>query len=144
MPVSGTFIEDTEIAAEVAAIHRIAANAAPASWAVIITNANKSAYREIIRVLSGRGFTNAQILAWDDGPDFNRNLGVCAAMRKIGLPENQESMSLREICKAKDELKLADVLVDDVIVSPESTTGKNVTYGNYSTTNDTFTMDSEL
>jgi hypothetical protein len=138
-----TFVADSDVLAEVAAIHRLDPGNAPASWSVIVAKANAWAYRKILRVLAGRGFSPEQIAQWDDGEVFNQNLALCQALRKIGLPENQESMSLSEICKSNEELATVDFTIGGEIVAPAVSTA-TISTGGYDTTDDTFTMDSKI
>lgn len=137
-----TFVSDAAILEEVAAIHRTTAAAAPDSWTPIIAKANDRAYRYILHTLQVNGLSRAQILAWDDGEDWNRELALCNALRKIGLPEGQEGISLSKICEAKEELKkISTIIVSGAMV--RSSRG-SVSTGVYNTTDDIFTMESEL
>jgi hypothetical protein len=139
-----TLVTDANVLAEVAAIHRIATSAAPSSWTAIITNSNNTAYREIVRVLAAKGYSPAQIATWDEGETFNRNMAVCHALRRIGLPEGQESVSLSKICEAYEELKKLDAFTIAGLVVAPVYQGASISYGSDDTSGDTFTIDTVL
>jgi hypothetical protein len=139
-----TYVDDSAIKAEVAGIHRLGDPAkAPVHWAVVIANANTTAYKEIRRVLAAQGYSAAQIDAWDDAADWNRNIALCHALRKLGLGDGVESVSLSNICKVRDELKAVQITIDGILVYPTNKRGA-FSSGDIDTTTDPVQMDDYL
>jgi hypothetical protein len=46
----------------------------PTRWTEIAQTCNVRAYNDIVTILSQRGYTLAQVLAWDRGAEFERDL----------------------------------------------------------------------
>jgi hypothetical protein len=65
-------------------------------WASIITQSNWSAFWEIFGKLSSRGFTQAQILAWDRGAEFNRHIALffCLSNAQAMAPEGYDKTGI--------------------------------------------------
>jgi hypothetical protein len=118
-----------------------AATATPAtSVTAVITDAVDEAYQEIVTVLTERGYTAAQIAAWDRGAEFNRKIGVCLSLTNIGVNHEVDEQRLDRICKCREELLTVSVLVSGVLVEPSSDAA-DFGHGTMSTTTDTFVFD---
>lgn len=74
----------------------------PAWWTTIITNAQLRAYNEIFAALSGRGFTAAQIAAWDRGPEFEGNMTCYYALMAGGAAESIDEKALASLDRSKE------------------------------------------
>lgn len=115
-----------------------AATATPASSiTAVITDCVEDAYQEILTVLTGRGYTAAQIAAWDRRAEFNRKIGVCLALMNIGVNHEIDEQRLDRVCKCREELLTVEIMVDGEIVTP-STEFAGFGHGAMDTGNDTF------
>lgn len=118
-----------------------AATATPASSiTAVITDAVDEAYQEIVTVLTERGYTAAQIAAWDRGAEYNRKIGVCLSLTNIGVNHEIDEARLDRICKCREELLTISILVDGELVEPD-TAAADVGHGTMNTTTDIFVFD---
>lgn len=58
--------------------------ALPAYAANIVTEQHVTAYNQIVSALLGRGYTLAQITAWDDGPNYERRIALFLILSDVG------------------------------------------------------------
>ena len=108
------WVTDSTVLAAVASVHRFASAAsAPAHWAAHCAAANVQAYNRIRRVLLQRGFAAADLDAWSEREEFNTRGALCNALRRLGLPEGAEGLSLSNYCKVWDELDALQGLFDE-------------------------------
>lgn len=68
-------ISDATLKAALAATLKVDVAAVKPHWDAIITEANQSAYREVVSRLARRGFSQAQIDAWARLEEFNTAIG---------------------------------------------------------------------
>jgi acetylglutamate synthase len=118
-----------------------AASATPStSITAVVTDAVDEAYQEIVTVLTDRGYTAAQIAAWDRGAEYNRKIGVCLSLTNIGINHEIDEQRLDRVCKCREELLTIPILIDGVLVDP---TGDAAGYGHgtMDTSEDTFVFD---
>jgi hypothetical protein len=54
-------------------------------WSAAVSLPHLQAYNHIVARLAARGYTPAQIAAWDRGPEFERVLGVYWALVENGI-----------------------------------------------------------
>lgn len=137
---------DQEIKDAMAAVIGLAevdAGSLPTKFNEVAVAANRRAYNRIRSILAGRGFTPAQMDAWDEREDFNRAGALCYAFRDAALRDEKAPQVLIEYCKVWEELKTVDLIADGVILDPASGAG-SVSFGSFDTTGDTFTPDSIL
>jgi len=121
-----------------------AASALPAFWLVAVPSANGRAYRKIRTVMRGRGFTTAQVDAWDDREDWNRVIGVCLACWDVSKASEDRGEAFRREYEALiEELMGAELTIDGEVISPTGP-GVKIGYGEYSDTSDIHTIDDEL
>lgn len=60
-----------------------------AYWPTLITSANLAAYQDIVARLAARGYSPAQIAAWDRGAEFQKDIGIYwALLRGAGLSKD--------------------------------------------------------
>lgn len=114
-----------------------------AYWTTIISEANTEAYNYIRTKLLDRGYSVANIDAWDRRVEFNKKLGVCIAFENGAASKNYPLEAVDRICKCREELETVAIVVDDEVVSPESG-GARVSYGDVDDGSDTFTSDMEI
>jgi hypothetical protein len=91
------FLSDNELQAEMvgplkaAGISDFQPGGASAWWSGIISAANRRAWGTIRRKLLARGYSLAQVLAWDDGWELQRALGIYQALSEgIRSDEDQK------------------------------------------------------
>lgn len=105
------WITDTDVQDEVSRL----STAYNQEWApkdiIIINRCTQAAYNEIVSVLVGRGFSLAQINTWNQRTDYQHDIALCWALKKIGFQRGDEQDFVDDFCRADE---LADVnLVDD-------------------------------
>lgn len=104
--------------------------------------ANASAYGRIRGILLGRGFTAAELDAWDDREQWNTDVGITFLEWKTG--DGDARLQAWEELKALLEmLEELPIVIDGEVVTP-SGSGARVGTGDFDTTDDTFTPDSVL
>lgn len=109
-------------------------------WTTIITDANTEAYNAIRTKLLDRGYSVANIDAWDRRVEFNTKLGVCIALENGAASKNYPLEAVDRICKCREELENVAIVVDDVVVDPESGNSR-VGYGDVDTGADVFVQE---
>lgn len=106
----------------------------------LITRANTAAYNLILTALFGRGYTAAQIAAWDQGAEFNLDLACCYLLPSVKSGDD-DGVWRERFCR-KDELADINVLVGGEIVAPSAASG-SVTYGDMSRSDDQFSTETQ-
>lgn len=137
------WITDAQLKAAIAMRKHLASAASlPKNFVDVAPRANASAYGRIRGVLLGRGFTAAQADAWDDREQWNEDLGVAWAEWRTADPEDRHQAWL-EIKDLLEQLATEPILIDGEVVTPSGASSR-VGYGSFDTTDDTFSMESEL
>src|ERR1700682_3004132 len=100
--MSQGFLSDSDLKEVLASALHVTPPSQPAAWwDPIVRRSNKAAYREIVRRLAKRGFTQQQIDAWEDGDDFQGKLGLWWCFTLGGLPEDYSDKYLKQLdCRA--------------------------------------------
>jgi hypothetical protein len=80
----------------------------------ILPGAQQSAYQDIVGALIGRGFSQAQIDAWDRGPEFERDLMLFRAHSRGGGLSTEKPAALD---RSKDLLRV-EVFIKGVWQQP--------------------------
>lgn len=109
-------------------------------WTTIIGQANTEAYQTIRTVLLDRGYSVANIDAWDRRVEWNTKLGVCIALENGAAGRDYPMEAIDRICKCREDLLTVAVVVDDVVVDPEGGSSR-VGTGDMDTSGDTFVFD---
>ncbi len=94
----------------------------PAYWSVIVADAHQNAYNTILSRLSARGFVLSQILAWDRGPEFEKDLAVWWALSEGAGTLEQETRVPTAIDRS-EELMTVEVTNLGVAVDPQGPQG---------------------
>lgn len=106
--------------------------------------ANTAAYNRIRSVLFNRGFTAAQIAAWDEREDWNTRVGVVLAFWNVSKgDEDRGEPFRREYESLMEELKELALIVDGELVQP-SGSGTRISTGDFDTTDDIHTTEDVL
>jgi hypothetical protein len=104
-------------------------------WRSIATRANTRAYGTIRRNLTMRGFSAAQLAGWDDGFEFQSDLGTYFALAMGGAAGQVEPGLLKQLDR-REELALVQVTAAGVWQSPAN--DLQVTTGSIDTSSDLF------
>jgi hypothetical protein len=108
----------------------------------IVSDANISAYQTIRSKLMGRGYSASTIDTWERAAEFNRRIGICHTLTEWALTKEFDSNALDRLCKCEEELDTV-ILVEADDDTPEISQA-NVTYGDMGTTDDRFSLDTDL
>ena len=100
-------------------------------WTTIISDANANAYREVRRRLVTRGYTIAQVEAWECYSEYILDIGCYLALAEGGL-YSQESQAHIELRKKRNTLDEC-VLLDSSGKLLELTNNYTVDYGDLDT-----------
>lgn len=94
----------------------------PAQWENIAAQCQTWAYNEILSALSGRGFTPAQIAAWDRGVEFELDLAIFRALSRGGALANLNADFIKSFDR-RSELKEVIYTTTGAIQDPQGTAG---------------------
>lgn len=153
------FLPDAQIQPSVAAaLHKPDWNTLTAGttgaapfWIQIVADAHVQAYNEIVTRLAARGYTLAQILTWDRGPEFEKSLTVFWALNNGAGLEALDDKFLARLDR-RDELsgneqrgiEAVAVTAQGVPLIPAATGAVGlVSSGPFTTTSDSFVPDSQ-
>ena len=115
------FISDTELLEYVAAVLHRAGVAVTTDvtqstfWPPIVTQASASAWGEIRDRLIRRGWTPAQVSAWDRGAECQKQIGTYNALRDGGCLENFSETFLRNMMRYFDPTIEGNILDSTLI-----------------------------
>jgi hypothetical protein len=113
-------------------------------WHSVIGRANRMAYNALRSALFDRGFTAAEIDAWDAAADWNERLGVCQACWSVSKSsEDRGEAFRREWTDLLKELAGLTIVDGDTATNPTGD-GTRVSSGSYTTTTDIHTIDDVL
>lgn len=128
------FITDTQLKTLVAAALKkpTADLDAVDYWPVIITECNAAAYNEIVSRLAARGFTTAQIAAWDRGAEFEKRIGLYWALVEGGCLDAFDDKFIERLKTYLDWLDTVAVTNSgELVASKDCNTGAVNTSGDY-------------
>lgn len=110
----------------------------PAQWENIAAQCQTWAYNEIVSALSGRGFTPAQIAAWDRGAEFELDLAIFRALSRGGALANLSAEFIKSFDR-RPELREVIYTTAGSIQDPQGSAGlPNV--GDNDTSEDIFVL----
>ena len=110
-----TYVQDSVLLQDVA--NSLGLNSAadlPARWADIVKDANQMAVADITNILTNKGYTQAQVDAFDDRASVNRKLGLWYALT-LGNPLGNypdkllDKLDPREFLAASGTIRIAGV-----------------------------------
>jgi hypothetical protein len=84
----------------------------------VIPKAHAAGYNEIVRRLSARGFTAAQIAAWDSGDEFERDLSLFWCLVKMATLRANLDQTVFQALDRRAELKDVPVTNGNVALRP--------------------------
>lgn len=135
MPSPG-FISDADMLAQIKATLAVDTIDPASAWPLIARRANAAAYSDIRTALFRRGYTLAQIDAWDDGATFQADQGLYWAIVRGGLAKDYDTKYVM-LMDRRAELKTAPVTIGGVLVAGSVAATAS---GAMATAADTFTM----
>jgi hypothetical protein len=98
------FLPNAQLKTRLAAMLKYDEASLPDYWDVIIADANESAYGSIISHFLNRGFTQSQIDAWDQGEEYQRDIGLFWCLVKGGGLHNYDPTFVK-LLDRRNELK---------------------------------------
>lgn len=137
------YTTDTDIRDSVAgALGLGTGSSLPTHWtARLITIANARGYYTLRSVMLGRGYSSAQIDAWERATDWNDRLGVLYAFLEARKSGAQIGGNLdQELKDALAELKGDSVVVGGVVVEPAGVAPGVIGFGEDVTATDRFLL----
>lgn len=137
------YTTDTDIRDSVAgALGLGAGTSLPTHWtARLITVANNRGYYTLRSVMLARGYSEAQIAAWERATDWNDRLGVLFAFLEARKSGAQIGGNLdQELENALAELKGDAVVVAGVVVEPAGAAPGVIGFGDDATAIDRFIL----
>lgn len=96
------FVTDAVVLGRVSDLLGVNVSNLPPKWQTLVQNSNTSAYQEILGRLITRGYTPAQINAWDRGAEFQTDLALFWTLTKGGGLANYSDVFLKALDRRKD------------------------------------------
>lgn len=88
-------------------------------WPAIVSQANLAAYNEIFDRLIRRGWTPAQIAAWDRGAEVQTAIGAFNAVRDGGFLDQVQTAILENLKRYFDETNPKNVLDNTLVTNSQ-------------------------
>jgi len=134
------FLSDSEFTTHVAASLKVASSDLASYWSEIAGKAHQSAYYDIRGALINRGFSAAQVDAWERGAEFERDIGLWWAIIRGGRPAHIDDQMM-EALDRRMELKTVAVEVSSGAAQEPGGNQSNIVSGTLDTTTDRWTKD---
>lgn len=80
-----TYITDADLKASLASAVHVDSSSLSPFWDDLVSKSNQAAYQDVVTGLMGRGFTFAQVNAWDRRVEFNEDIGIYWCLLRGGL-----------------------------------------------------------
>lgn len=115
------------------------------AWDVIIPDALETAYQELLAILVNRGYTKAQVDAWDGLNAYWRRLATYYAITLgSGLVQNYDDKWVEKLKPDLKFLETAQISIGGVQATPDDEADGMVLQGDLDTEDDRYTKDMEL
>lgn len=117
------YTTDAQIKQDVADALKVASvSDLPAYWDNLVARCHVAAYQEIVGALLARGFTQAQIDAWDRGTEFERHLALYFCFT---WPQGAGQFDLNavKLWDRREELKAVQIYYGGAAVDPSASPG---------------------
>ncbi len=102
------FVTDAALKSYVAGLLHKDPAGLPGFWDAIISAANTKAYGEIRRRMLGQGYSAAQLAAWDDGVEFELDVGAYWAFVHGALGEAVDDKLIKQLDRREE---MASIIV---------------------------------
>ena len=109
-------------------------------WTALVTDANVSAYAEIVTHLLARGYSKAQIDTWDRGAEFQGYIGLYFLYRDGAGLEGYDDKWVEKLKYYLDSLATVPIAVGDVLLVPANPS-QIVGHGDLDTSDDLIAID---
>jgi hypothetical protein len=130
------FLTDPDCLQAVADLLKADVPSLPSYWPGVVAAAHVSAFQEIQGRLIARGYTPAQVLQWDRGPELEKSLTIFWALTNGGGLSGYDDKFIRMYDRRK-ELDTVVVALNGVWTRPGDTPGQ-VSTGAFDTSGDLF------
>src|SRR5262249_43171562 len=110
-------LADSDVKALVAAALKTTVDQLEPFWDAAITRGNVAAYNLIRAALVTRGFTPAQIDAWDSIDDYRADLALWSIFTKYAVLEEYDQRSIDALDR-REELKTVELITAGKLVQP--------------------------
>jgi hypothetical protein len=133
-----SFVSTSDAQTAVAGVLKVAFADLPSYWTGVVADSQVSAYQEIEAQLLDRGYILSQVLLWDRGAEFEKDLTIFWALtRGGGLSGMYDDRFIKMFDRRKDLATVA-IAISGKYVSPSSDSPGGITTGARSTTGDVF------
>jgi len=134
------FITDDQVKSALAAALQTTASGLGSHWtSEIVPQAHSEAYQDIVNILTGRGFTLAQITSWDQGAQVERLHSVYYCLLNGGATA-ASGAAAKEFDQTKKLQSMASLCINSVWKKPANTDDQPgmVGTGSFNTSDDMF------
>ena len=112
------YLQDSDIEIALASLLKVASFASVANyWTDIVQKSHAAAYQDIFNALIRRGFTPAQIAAWDRGPEFENHIALFWCLVNGGGLQQYDPTYIKMLDR-RPELRTVEVSNNGVWQSP--------------------------
>jgi hypothetical protein len=117
------FVSDAQIQDDLSAILKKADASALQPWQVkLVARLHVAAYNKIVSSLAARGYALSQILAWDEGADYERSIALAMILQAAGVPEGMDAKQVSAL-DWRPKLATVDLTIAGVFQPPTGTAG---------------------
>lgn len=116
--MAGPWITNDQLKQSVADILKKDVATLAAYWTSFIASANQDAANDITSILMGKGFTQAQINAWDNRVTYNNDIALYLALVKGGALADYDQTTIDKLDRRKMLTEAGAIMINGEIVSP--------------------------
>lgn len=91
-----------------------------AYWSRLIEKARQTAYSDLIDILIGRGYTIAQLDAWDSREVYNRQQALFWLYTETSLGMGYDDKEINKLNRAEQLRKATTIMINGVAVKPDA------------------------
>ncbi len=92
-------------------------------WERTCADAIQTGYGDVVRILLGKGYTMAQLDAWDDRRDFTRQQSLFWLMTESSLGSGYDDKEIDKLDRRKELTEAVTIQINGEAVAPASTSG---------------------
>ena len=123
------FLTDNQILSSLGDLLKYNASNLPSYWTSIVAEQHAAAYGYMVSKLLARGYTQAQIVQWDQGPYYERQLSLFFTITDATATDSEydpKTLMLRDVRK---ELDFVVIAVNGAFIQPAATGDEPGTIG---------------
>ena len=136
------FKTDQDIRNRLAGLLKQEQDQVPGYWDPIVSDSNAAGYNEIVTKLVARGYSKAQVDAWDRGAEFEIDIALFWCLVKGAGLHGYDDKFINKLDR-RAELDEVDVLIDGKLVDPAGVAGDQWGWGLQETSNERFSFDAD-